>query len=35
MTGLADQLRDLMEDAPDESMRRDIERLLQKVEQTQ
>ena len=35
MTGLADRLRDLMEDAPDESMRRDIERLLQKVEQAQ
>ena len=30
---MADQLRDLMEDAPDESVRRDIERLLRKVEQ--
>lgn len=30
---MADQLRDLMEDAPDETVRRDIERLLRKVEQ--
>ena len=30
---MADQLRDLMKDAPDESVRRDIERLLRKVEQ--
>lgn len=30
---MADQLRDLMENAPDESVRRDIERLLRKVEQ--
>lgn len=30
---LADQLRDLMEDAPDETIRKDIERLLRKVEQ--
>ena len=30
---MAAQLRDLMEDAPDESVRRDIERLLRKVEQ--
>ena len=30
---MADQLRDLMEDAPDESVRKDIERLLRKVEQ--
>lgn len=30
---LADQLRDLMEDAPDEAIRKDIERLLRKVEQ--
>lgn len=30
---LADQLRDLMEDAPDETIRRDMERLLRKVEQ--
>lgn len=30
---MADQLRDLMEDAPDESVRRDIEKLLRKVEQ--
>ena len=30
---MADQLRNLMEDAPDESVRRDIERLLRKVEQ--
>lgn len=30
---MADQLRDLMEDAPDETIRRDIERLLRKVEQ--
>lgn len=30
---MANQLRDLMEDAPDESVRRDIERLLRKVEQ--
>lgn len=30
---MADQLRNLMEDAPDESVRRDIERLLRKIEQ--
>lgn len=30
---LADQLRDLMEEAPDETIRRDMERLLRKVEQ--
>lgn len=30
---LAGQLRDLMEDAPDETIRRDMERLLRKVEQ--
>lgn len=30
---MADQLRDLMEDAPDDSVRRDIEKLLHKVEQ--
>lgn len=30
---MADKLRDLMEDAPDETVRRDIERLLRKVEQ--
>lgn len=30
---MADQLRNLMEDAPDESVRRDIDRLLRKVEQ--
>lgn len=30
---LADQLRDLMEDAHDEAIRRDMERLLRKVEQ--
>ena len=30
---MADQLRDLMEDAPDETVRRDIERLLRKIEQ--
>lgn len=30
---MAEQLRDLMEDAPDENIRRDIERLVQKVEQ--
>ena len=30
---MADQLRDLMEDAPDETIRRDIERLVKKVEQ--
>lgn len=30
---MAEQLRDLMEDAPDETIRRDIERLVQKVEQ--
>jgi hypothetical protein len=30
---LADQLRDLMEDAPDETIRKDMERLLRKVEQ--
>ena len=30
---MADQLRDLMKDAPDESVRRDIDRLLRKVEQ--
>lgn len=30
---MADQLRDLMEDAPDETIRKDIERLLRKVEQ--
>lgn len=30
---MADQLRDLMEDAPDETIRRDMERLLRKVEQ--
>ena len=30
---MADQLRDLMEDAPDEAVRKDIERLLRKVEQ--
>lgn len=30
---MADQLRDLMEDAPDESVRKDIERLMRKVEQ--
>jgi len=30
---MAVQLRDLMEDAPDESVRRDIEKLLRKVEQ--
>lgn len=29
---MAEQLRDLMEDAPDETIRRDIERLVQKVE---
>ena len=29
---MADQLRDLMEDAPDETVRRDIERLMRKVE---
>ena len=32
---MADQLRDLMEDAPDEAIRKDIERLLRKVEQMQ
>ena len=32
-TEMADQLRDMMKDAPDESVRRDIERLLRKVEQ--
>ena len=32
---MADQLRDLMDDAPDESTRRDLERLLHKVEQMQ
>ena len=30
---LAMQLRDLMEDAPDETIRRDMEKLLRKVEQ--
>ena len=30
---MADQLRELMEQAPDESIRRDIERVLNKVEQ--
>lgn len=30
---MADQLRDMMKDAPDESVRRDIDRLLRKVEQ--
>lgn len=30
---MADQLRDLMEGAPDEAIRKDIERLLRKVEQ--
>jgi hypothetical protein len=30
---LADQLRDLMEDAPDEMIRKDMEKLLRKVEQ--
>lgn len=30
---MADQLRDLMEDAPDDAIRKDIERLLRKVEQ--
>lgn len=30
---LADQLRDLMADAPDEHIRRDMEKLLRKVEQ--
>jgi hypothetical protein len=30
---LADQLRDMMEDAPDETIRKDMERLLRKVEQ--
>lgn len=30
---MADKLRDMMEDAPDESVRRDIERLMRKVEQ--
>ena len=30
---MADQLRDLMEDAPNDSIRMDIERLLRKVEQ--
>lgn len=30
---LADQLRDLMEDAPDEAIRRDMEKLLRKIEQ--
>ena len=30
---MAEQLRDLMEDAPDETIRREIERLVQKVEQ--
>lgn len=30
---MADQLRDMMKDAPDESVRRDIERLLRKIEQ--
>lgn len=30
---MVDQLRDLMEDAPDDSVRRDIEKLLHKVEQ--
>lgn len=30
---MADQLRELMEQAPDETIRRDIERLLRKVEQ--
>lgn len=29
---MADQLRNLMEDAPDESVRHDIERLMRKVE---
>lgn len=32
---MADQLRDLMDDAPDEAIRKDIERLLRKVEQMQ
>lgn len=30
---MADQLRDMMKDAPDESVRHDIERLMRKVEQ--
>lgn len=30
---MADELRELMEDAPDDSIRRDIEKLLRKVEQ--
>ena len=30
---MAEQLRELMEDAPDEMIRRDIEKLLRKVEQ--
>lgn len=30
---MADQLRDLMEDAPNDAIRMDIERLLRKVEQ--
>lgn len=30
---LARQIRDLMDDAPDEQIRRDMERLLRKVEQ--
>lgn len=30
---MADRLRDLMRDAPDESVRRDIEKLMHKVEQ--
>lgn len=30
---MADQLRDLMEDAPNENVRRDIERLMRTVEQ--
>lgn len=30
---MADQLRELMEEAPDEMIRRDIEKLLRKVEQ--
>ena len=30
---MADKLRDLMADAPDETIRRNIERLVQKVEQ--
>ena len=32
MANLADQLRDLMHDAPDEAIRKDMERLLNKVE---